>query len=617
MGVEGAVVARGGPPQAGPGERPVSGDARPLALTLLNGTIDDDLLRRAAQASAYHGTCPLDELVMLGIHDEEVIFKALAAALDKPFAADPTSIALRRTDRAIAVGARVVLAREGDETRWLVAPSVTDVEALVRSPDAPVTLVPPSVMATLVERARYARAMDHAIHALHRERPEGSARTVMTARQGFALAALLSALLATTGTVPIATLVALHMVGLVLFSLCIALRVAAAWSGSPPSYPPLDPVDRRDLPIYTVLAVLYREAPVVPQLIEALDRIQWPRAKLEVRLVCEADDAETLDAIAAHGLPPHMRVVAVPPEGPRTKPKALTYALDGARGEFVVVYDAEDRPHPFQLREAYQTFRRGPKALACLQAALQINNGARSFLSRGFAIEYAALFRGLLPWLAKRELPLPLGGTSNHFRADALRAVGAWDPFNVTEDADLGFRLYRHGYRIGTVARPTVEAAPTRWRVWRNQRTRWLKGWAQTWLVHMRAPIRLVREAGWGGFAVLQIAVLGILGSALLHPLMFVTVASVVLAAAADVPPEGLAAVLLAVDLTNVLLGYAAMWALARSVLCPRERWLLRGSWRLPLYWLCLVPPAWRAMIELVRRPHHWSKTPHEPDTKG
>ena len=617
MGVGDAVIARSGRPQAASHERPKQDDALPPALRLLDGAIDGNALRRAAEASACRRTCPLDELAMLGICDEKTIFRALANALGKPFATDPTSIVLRRADRDIKVGTRAMLVRKGDETHWLVAPSAAQAEALIQNPDAPVTIVPPSLMATLVERARSPQAVDGAVHALHRERPEGSARTVMTARQGFVLAAAICALLAASNVAPLATLVALHVVGLTLFLACIALRIAAAVGGSPPRYPPLERIEERDLPTYSVLAVLYREGPVAAQLIDALDRIRWPRAKLEVLLVCEADDDETLDAIAAHGLPPHMRVVRVPPEGPRTKPKALNHALDAVSGEFVVVYDAEDRPHPFQLREAHQTFRNGPGSLACLQAALQIDNGARSFLSRGFAIEYAALFRGLLPWLAKRGLPLPLGGTSNHFRTRALREVGAWDPFNVTEDADLGFRLYRHGYRIGTVSRPTVEAAPTQWRVWRDQRTRWLKGWAQTWLVHMRSPVRLVREAGWGGFAVLQIAMLGILGSALLHPLMFVAVGSVIVAALADAPLGGLAAWLLALDMVNVLLAYAAMWGLTWSVLRPGERWLLRGSWRLPLYWLCLVPPAWRAMVELMRNPHRWSKTPHEPEAKG
>ena len=620
MGLEGGIGKGAAPPQGGrhriaPASRVAArpGGALVPALALLWGRIDGAALHEAQRRAVRHGTCPLHELTV-GLAPERVVYRALAEALALPFACDTGAIALRRCDRAVPAGARVLLAREGDRARWLVSPDAADAEALASGSDVPATVVPPSVMAALVERGRAARAMDRAVHWLHRERPDGSARTVMTAPQGFVLASAVAMLLALFALHPAAALLGVHAVATLGFLCCIALRVLAARGASPPRYPPLKRVRERDLPVYTVLAVLYREAPVVPQLIEHLARLHWPRGKLDVRLVCEGDDEETLRAIEAHGLPPHMRVVAVPPGRPRTKPKALNYAMDGARGAFVVVYDAEDRPHPFQLREAWQRFRDGPPSLGCLQAALQIDNGERSFLSRGFAVEYAALFRGLLPWLAKRNLPLPLGGTSNHFRVEALDAVGGWDPFNVTEDADLGFRLHRGGWRIGTLTRPTLEAAPEAWREWRDQRARWLKGWAQTWLVHMRSPVRLWREAGVGGFVMLQVAMLGILGSALLHPFMFVTLAAVALAAVADILPAGFGALLLAIDTVNIALGYAAMYALTRAVLRPRERWLLRGSWwRLPLYWLHLVPPAWRGVIELARNPHRWSKTPHRP----
>ena len=569
---------------------------------------------------------------MSGAASETALYAALAGELGLEFAPEPREIVLCRADRPIDPGARTVMVRRGDAAHWVLAPRTEDVDALIahagHASDTapPATIVTPSTMRDLIARTRETAALERAVHALHRAQPEGSARTVMTARQGFVLASLVAGLGAGMVLAPTSSLLGLHGAATLSFGACIGLRALAATSAKPPRYAPLAPVAERDLPVYSVLAVLYREAPVVPQLIAHLDRLKWPRAKLDIQLVCEVDDRETLDAIAAHGLPPHMRIVRVPGEsphvpggveidcGPRTKPKALNHALDGALGEFVVVYDAEDRPHPYQLREAHAAFRDGPDDLGCLQAALQIDNGRRSFLSRGFAMEYAALFRGLLPWLAVRRLPLPLEGTSNHFRVRALQAVGAWDPFNVTEDADLGFRLFRAGWRVGTIQRPTIEAAPETWRVWRNQRTRWLKGWAQTWLVHMRSPARLWREAGPGGFAMLQIAMLGILGSALLHPLMFVTLASVLLAATADVLPSGTAGLLLAIDASNIVLGYAAMWALTRAVLRPTERWLLKGAWwRLPLYWLHLVPPAWRAIGELLYRPHHWSKTPHAP----
>jgi cellulose synthase/poly-beta-1,6-N-acetylglucosamine synthase-like glycosyltransferase len=257
--------------------------------------------------------------------------------------------------------------------------------------------------------------------------------------------------------------------------------------------------DDRNLPIYSVLVALYREKEVVQQLANALLRLDWPTSRLDIKLVCEAEDRETIAALQALDLPPHFEIVEVPDRPPRTKPKALNYALAGARGDFVVIYDAEDRPHPRQLLEAYRHFSEAPDDVVCLQAPLIISNAADSWLAGLFALEYAGLFRRLLPFLGTRQQPMPLGGTSNHFRADILRAVGAWDPYNVTEDADLGLRLYRFGYRAETLTRYTVEDAPTERSVWLGQRTRWFKGWMQTWLVLMRHPILLTRELGLHG----------------------------------------------------------------------------------------------------------------------
>jgi cellulose synthase/poly-beta-1,6-N-acetylglucosamine synthase-like glycosyltransferase len=215
-----------------------------------------------------------------------------------------------------------------------------------------------------------------------------------------------------------------------------------------------------ELPVYSVLVALYHEAEVAPELVAALEKIDWPKSKLEIKLVCEADDHATLGALRALALPRNMEVVAVPVFGPRTKPKALAYALPLVSGEFVALYDAEDHPHPKQLLTAWQRFREAPHEVACIQAPLEIANRGAGIVARMFAFEYAALFRGMLPWLSARRLLLPLGGTSNHFCRAALEEVGGWDPYNVTEDADLGMRLARFGYRAETIACPTYESGP-------------------------------------------------------------------------------------------------------------------------------------------------------------
>jgi cellulose synthase/poly-beta-1,6-N-acetylglucosamine synthase-like glycosyltransferase len=196
-----------------------------------------------------------------------------------------------------------------------------------------------------------------------------------------------------------------------------------------------------------------------------------------VKFVLEADDHETRRALAALDLGPPFAIITAPALGPRTKPKALNVALPFAHGSFTVIYDAEDVPEPDQLRRAFDTFIAADERLACVQASLTIDNTTDSWLARMFTASYAGHFEGFLPAMAALRLPFPLGGSSNHFRTAALRRVGGWDPYNVTEDADLGIRLHRFGYRCAALSSATYEEAPARFGPWLKQRTRWYKGW--------------------------------------------------------------------------------------------------------------------------------------------
>lgn len=339
------------------------------------------------------------------------------------------------------------------------------------------------LQAAVIERARPLLARG-AVNGLSERFPHMSARVVANGWQGTVLGIVITVLPIGIALAPALTLGLLHGLATFFFFACVALRFAAVASVTTGKR--LQPIETppADAPIYSVLVALYKEADIVPDLLTALDWIVWPRDRLEIKLVCEADDAETLAAIKARRLPPHIKVVEVPPIGPRTKPKALAYALPMTSGEFVALYDAEDWPDPMQLAEAWQRFGEGGPELAVLQAPLEISNPGESPIARMFAFEYRALFHGLLPWLSQHRLMLPLGGTSNHFRRAALEAAGGWDPFNVTEDADLGTRLARFGFKAGTISAPTYEQAPTRLSVWLPQRTRWFKGWAHTFLTN-------------------------------------------------------------------------------------------------------------------------------------
>ncbi len=368
-----------------------------------------------------------------------------------------------------------------------------------------------------------------------------------------------------------------------------------------------------DLPIYSVIAALRGETAIVDQLLSAIERLDYPAEKLDVILAIEADDEATRAAISArrHRVP--ITVIPVAPAEPRTKPKALAVALPLAKGKFTVIYDAEDRPEPNQLRRALQAFQATGDNLACVQARL-CTDTANTWLARYFTSEYAAQFDIFLPRLAARGLPLPLGGSSNHFRTATLREVGGWDPYNVTEDADLGMRLARFGYRAGVIDSTTFEEAPGDSRRWIGQRSRWFKGWMQTWLVHMREPVQLFHDLGFRGFLTFQLIVGGNALVALVHP---VFVFGLIWAFAKPIfqnsDPAASAQLMQYLFVAIICYGISALfgWLGLRHRGIEQKACILIGT---PWHWLLLSAAAWWAACDLVHAPFHWKKTEHGLD---
>ncbi|WP_274630137.1 glycosyltransferase [Arvimicrobium flavum] len=587
------------------------------------GGITDDQAVRIAASAERNGTSLPVEAVALGHATEERITLAIADELgiEARLTVDPDSLALPDSQAAALIGSArstmFVKMNEGAETHVLAATDrLRDLAHHVGStPHAAerLRLVPVTVLRSALA-ARVTHLLENiATFDLFTRHPAYSARTVVNAWQGCALGALAIGLPVAVWAWPAFAFAALHIVFTLFFFSCVVLRFMAlakpapAVGGAAGERP-----CPADLPIYSVLVALYKEADVVGELIAALRKLDWPASKLDIKLVCEADDNATIAAIRAARPPPYMQVVAVPDFGPRTKPKALNYALQTCRGEFIVLYDAEDKPHPGQLMEAWRRFRSSPPAVACLQAPLEITNGDETWIARLFAFEYSALFRGLLPWLSARQLILPLGGTSNHFRRATLEEVGGWDPYNVTEDADLGARLMRFGYRTETISLPTLEEAPTTRGVWVPQRTRWFKGWLQSWLVHMRAPTALYRELGPKSFLVVQVVFGGMVISALVHPILLATIAIVGADLIQGKSLSTFQSTLLVVDTINIACGYVSFWLLGWHSRAPGER---RGMRKIVLctlfYWMLMSYAAWRSVIHLYRVPHLWEKTPH------
>ena len=437
-----------------------------------------------------------------------------------------------------------------------------------------------------------------------RSAPSGAAQGPTWA-QWLAGATVATALAAALAWAPVRLLHVLHAAFYVVFGAGVLWRCAAlATPGVRATRPALADVD---LPRYTVIAPMFEEADVAGQLLANLARLDYPAGRLQVLVVLEAQDVATRGAILAAGPPANVEVVVAPPAALRTKPRACNLALARATGELVVVYDAEDGPHPGQLREAATRFASASPRLACLQAPLRVSTTRLGLFQRQFALEYAALFEVMLPAYARWGLPFPLGGTSNHFRRSALEAVGGWDAYNVTEDADIGLRLARRGHRLGVLRLPTWETPPDL-DAWLPQRARWVKGYMQTWGVHMRAPL----DGGLRSLVALQ-ATLGMsILSAVWHGPLVLGVIAALLVAVSHLPGPPTSPQIAPEDVVLCLLGWLTAVA-CMAVGARRAGASLRLSDAVfaPLYWPMQSLAAGFAIQQLVRRPFHWDKTRH------
>jgi cellulose synthase/poly-beta-1,6-N-acetylglucosamine synthase-like glycosyltransferase len=367
-------------------------------------------------------------------------------------------------------------------------------------------------------------------------------------------------------------------------------------------------------PSYTILCPLYRETEVVPQFVQAMQALDYPTDKLQILFLTEADDTATRNAILGLGLPAHFQVVTVPDGELRTKPRACNYGLLRATGDYVVIFDAEDIPDPLQLKKAVLTFADHDDTLACVQAKLNFYNPQQNLLTRWFTNEYTLWFDLTLPGLQRLRSALPLGGTSNHFRTDILRQVGAWDPFNVTEDCDLGLRLAQHGLRTVVLDSTTLEEANSRPMNWVRQRSRWIKGYLQTYLVHMRRPMRYLRPGGLRDFFALQLVVGARSATLYINPLMWLLL---IIYVALRGTVEGAYHILypapvfymgmICLIFGNFLYIYAYLVACAKR----RQFGMMRWALLIPIYWAMMSVAASVALWQLIVRPFFWEKTQH------
>jgi cellulose synthase/poly-beta-1,6-N-acetylglucosamine synthase-like glycosyltransferase len=373
-------------------------------------------------------------------------------------------------------------------------------------------------------------------------------------------------------------------------------------------------LERHTLPKYAVMVPLYKETSVVDDLIKNLAALDYPTDRLQIVLLLEEDDTPMVEYVEACDLPAHFRIMLIPPSQPRTKPKAMNIGLQYLDAEYIAVYDAEDRPDPDQLLKAVAAFRMLPKNVACVQGLLTHHNPKDNMLTRFFASEYASWFRLYLPGLARHGWLFILGGTSNHFKASALREVGAWDPFNVTEDADLGVRLARAGYLIKTINTYTWEEANGHAWSWIKQRSRWIKGYMQTYLTHMRDPIRLLRELGFQRFFVFQM-MFGVAAlTNLLNPFFWVLTAVYFLTRSTFIEALFPGPILYLGALSMLAGNFLAIYISLTGAFLQREYGSIKWMLFTPVYWLMMSIAAWRALNQLIFNPHYWDKTMHGSD---
>jgi cellulose synthase/poly-beta-1,6-N-acetylglucosamine synthase-like glycosyltransferase len=376
---------------------------------------------------------------------------------------------------------------------------------------------------------------------------------------------------------------------------------------NPPAPPPpsIEP-----LPKVSVLVPLYREGAILSKLIERLSKTDYPKELLDICLVLEAGDKTTQRALTHIRLPTWMRVIKAPPARLRTKPRAMNYALDFCFGDIVGIYDAEDAPEPDQISRMVAHFRRAGPEVACIQGYLDYYNPKQNWLSRCFTIEYAIWFRLVLQGVERMRLPVPLGGTSVFFRREVLVEVGAWDAHNVTEDADLGMRLARRGYRCAFEATTTYEEANCHAYPWVKQRSRWLKGYAMTWITHMRNPRALWRELGAKGFLTFNVILLGTLSSFLLAPaiwsfwLLAFGFEPVFAKLLPDMAWRVLGVSFVASEILQAVLGVVATSG-------KGHRNLIGWVPTMVFYWPLGTIAAYKAIYELLLAPFYWDKTKH------
>ena len=575
-------------------------------------------LLKCAEESERSGVSAEAALIHSGALPSERYYQLLARRLAVPYLDSYMQLAAGVCRRLCTEAGVAPLAANPLGLGYVMAPRGAALAVLLARPArdparaAEFAITTPGHLTRLALVSQSRKIASEASGQLQAQRPDlcaqgGMGKSQRRAAGGFgALCALTLAIFPSAGLLALAGLFG------ALFACTVLLRLWALGASLADRTGAPAPLSDCDLPVYSVLLPVYRERNVVEKLLGAIAAFDYPKAKLDVKLLVEAGDQETLAALRGKMLPSFCEVIIAPPGAPQTKPRALNIALPFCRGALVVIYDAEDEPCPGQLRLAAETFAQSPDSVVCLQGRLHIDNAGDGWLTAMFGLEYAALFDVTNAGFAALGQPFALGGTSNHFRIGPLRQMCGWDAWNVTEDADLGVRLARNRYTIGVIDSTTLEESPLRLRAWRLQRQRWLKGWMQTLITHTRDPGALAREAGGLGAANALAVIAGTVFGALIGPPLFFIALYQAIAGDLLFPQTAAQRWLSGAALTLLLLGViSCVWPLLLGMKRRRMWYLAKYLPLLPVYYLLTTAAGWGALVELCRDPYSWNKTEH------
>lgn len=593
-----------------------------------NGLVTSAQLADAQAQQSIEGGEICRHLVLSGALTRRELFTALAERWQLPLVdllaepPDPQLVDLRHTDAA----------RDGwipwrrEEGTTVIATSVQPTPALLESASRRLSTPVRAVITTdwdivrAVETVHGEALAQRAAEQFATERPDLSAKPGLMWWQSLIAVVIVLGWITAFVVAPRPAVLVTFILANVMFSIQALFKVVTAlrrFGAKDPANTDHDRIRDDDLPVYTILVPAFHESNVVEQVITNVGALDYPRSKLDVLLLLEADDVETIAAAKAAKPPEYVRIVIVPPGSPQTKPRACNYGLAFARGAYVVIFDAEDRPDPNQLRQAVAAFRADEihreddaRPLACVQASLNYFNADYDVLTRLFAVEYAHWFDAMLPGMDAFKIAIPLGGTSNHFDLTALVQAGGWDPYNVTEDADLGMRIDAAGFRVATIDSVTWEEATARIRPWIRQRTRWIKGYMMTAAVSLRHPIGWFRTAGMRG----AITMVGLIMGTPLAFLAYPFTLGLTLLTIFHLPsPLGeLSHWMWVAGAVNFFIATGALIVVSAAAAWRRYSWRIAVFALLnPLYWVGHAVAAWRAAWQLLTSPHRWEKTPH------